>query len=234
MVDRILIIAIIVALLAGAFLLFTPKEAPSSGWAIAASNPLVIGGYGDNFSYAGKNVRPVSGTLSLMYDPKTHTGTITAAVTSTQKSGALRVAANESLTGKITLSSHITTSDQIITNADIYGDTGIGGPELPVTHALLAGITTFTLDQDGKPMYKNLVGEWSLAQALRKKDGAIRQSGLYYSPLLRDKTGFTDPNRLEFTLILHSSNPDKSNNPPYTVALQLVFTAVRITQRPPA
>ncbi len=236
MIDRTIVIIVgVAALIAGALLLaamFTPSPPPGSGWRITANHPVVVGGYGDNFQYSGKDVRPVGGDVALVFDPKTHTGTIVGTVSTTAASGALWIAAATKLTGRITLSARITPADRVVTNADIYGDTGFGGPNLPTTHALIAGAGTFDLYVNGKLVYTGLRGEWSVADAVRKPDGSIRQSGLVYSPLLRDKTGFSDPHRREFTLIVHSTAADPNNNPPYTVALQIVFTAVTVNHRP--
>ena len=234
MIDRtVLIIVAVAAVVAGALLLtvlITPS--PTSGWRISADHPVVVGEYGDNFQYSGKDVRPITGDVTLAVDPTTHTGTITATVSTTAASGALQVAAATKLTGHITLSSHITPADRVVSDADIYGDTGFGGPSLPTTHALIAGTSTFDLYVNEKLVYTGLRGEWSVADALRKPDGSIRQSGLVYSPLLRDKTGFSDPHRREFTLIIHFTAADPNNNPPYTVALQIVFTTVTVNHRP--
>lgn len=232
MVYRILTIVIVVALVGGTFLLLTHKESPSPGWVITASHPVVIGGYGDNFSYSGTDVRPLSGKLALRFDPASHGGTITISVTTTEKSGAIMPSVKGSLTGSITLSSRITPDDSIISDKYIYGDTGIRSPKLPETYAYLAGEGTFDLYLNGKLVDEKLYGEWALAQALRKEDGAIRKSGLVYSPLLRDKTGFADPKKAQFILILHSPDPDPNNNPPYALVLHLVFTAVKIAKSP--
>jgi len=69
-------------------------------------------------------------------------------------------------------------------------------------------------------------GVWSLADALRKDDGSIRQQGLTFSPLLRDKTGFSDPSRLEFTLLLY----DDTRGGISPVLLHLVFRTVHIPE----
>ena len=230
MAYRILILVLVVGLVAGAFILFSAR--PTTSWIVKADHPLVVGGYGDNFSYSGSAVRPLFGKLTLMFDPNAHAGTIDVSITTTEESGPIKLSAKDALTGVITLSSRITPKDRVITDTDIYGDTGIRGPELPVTHALLAGDSAFDLYLNGQLVYDNLQGEWMLAQALRKEDGAIRKSGLYYSPLLRDKTGFADPQRMEFTLILHSTESDPKNDPPYTVALQLVFTSILVNREP--
>lgn len=231
MTYRILIIVLALTVIAGAFLLI-PRSNSSFGWVITATHPLVIGGYGDNFSYSGTNVRPLIGRLSFKFDPASHVGTIAISITTTEKSGPIKLSPNDPLSGAITLVSHIDTDAPIISGKDIYGDTGIRAPKLPETYADLAGESLFDLYLDGKLIDENLHGEWMVAQALRKPDGAIRKSGLYYSPLLRDKTGFADPKRREFTLIVHSTKPDPNNDPPCTAALQLVFTSVTIEKMP--
>ena len=115
----------------------------------------------------------------------------------------------------------------------INGDIAGGDPNLPQTHALLAGKGAFDVYVDGKLTYENLQGEWSLADAVRQSDGSIRQSGLVYSPLLRDKAGFSDPERTEFTLLLHSGESDENNKPPYSVVLHIVFSDVTIEKQSP-
>ncbi len=230
MVYRILIVVLVAGLIASAFILLNTPSSPA--WIVKADHPLVVGGYGDNFSYSGTDVRSLSGKLELTFNPNAHTGTITVSITTTEKSGPIKISSQEELTGEISLSSRIGPDAPIITDTDIYGDTGIRGPELPLTHALLAGESLFNLYLNGRLVYQNLHGEWMLAQALRRNNGAIRKSGLYYSPLLRDKTGFADPKRMEFTLILHSTEPDPKNDPPYTAALQLVFTSITVNQEP--
>ena len=229
MLARLFPLAVVIGLLAGAFLILSPR---SPGWEVRADAPLVIGGYGDNFSYSGKGVRPLSGSLSFTYGPEVHTGVISVTLATTAESGTLQLGAGGALSGEIKLSGRITPTDRIVADTDIHGDTGLWGPELPRVHAILAGTGTFDLLVDGKPVYTDMVGEWSLEQALHRPDGSIRKSGLYYSPLLRDKTGFADPDRLEFDLIVHSPDVDQGNNPPYTIVLHLVFTHVAIEHRP--
>jgi len=228
---RIVGFALVLAAIAMVFLL-VPKGGPAPGWIIDATYPIVVGGYGDNFSYSGADVRPLTGTLSLRFDPIRHDGTIAGSVKTTAKSGGLRLSSAEAVTGEIELYSRIEPDTPIITDADIYGDTGIRGPVLPKTHAYLAGKSSFSLYVNGKRVDEKLEGEWALVQAVRKEDGAVRKSGLVYSPLLRDKTGFADPKKTQFILIVYSSAPDPNNDPPYALVLHLVFTAVKIEKSP--
>ena len=230
MIEKILL-AIGVIALVGWFLLGTGED-ESPAWVIHADQPLVIGEYGDNYAYTGEGVHPLKGSLDLHINLPQGDGTLMVSLETTEESGTLRVSSSEELSGEIRLVSHIDRSDRVEEGIPIYGDTGNGGPELPRTHATLAGWSKFDLYVNNRIRYSNLSGEWAVAQALRRDDGAIRQSGLVYSPLLRNKTGFPDPEKIEFTLILHSGVPDPENDPPYALALHLVFTQVTIEVGP--
>ncbi len=200
-------------------------------WLIHAQAPSAIGGYGDNMCYDGHNVRPINGTLMLRI-ASDGTGTLDLSVTTTDKSGPLRISASDEISGTITISAHLDNTSHINQAVKIHGDTKNGGPSLPQTFALITGEGAFDLYVNGALHYRGLRGEWSVADAVRKNDGSIRQSGLVYSPLLRDKTGFSDPTHQEFTLLIHSETADAGNKPAYDLVLQLVFSDVTIEKQP--
>ena len=230
MIEKILL-AIGVIALVGWFLLGTGEdEGPT--WVVHADHPVIIGGYGDNYTYTGDGVRPLKGSLDLLFNLPQGEGRLIVSLETTEESGSLQIFSSEELSGAFRLVSRIDRSDHVEEGIPIYGDTGSGGPELPRTLAILAGWSRFDLYVNDKIRYSNLSGEWAAAWALRRDDGAIRQSGLVYSPLLRNKTGFSDPEKIEFTLILHSEVPDPENDPPYALALHLVFTQVTIEKGP--
>jgi len=237
MVYRIVIaiaaVALVVLLFAGNDDLPVPLPLEQPSWVVRAQTAWVAGGYGDNFAYSGKNVRALQGTLELHYDPAEASGTIVVDVETTQASGPLRIGAGQSLEGHIRLTSTLSASDQILEDTPVFGSTGHGGSAFPVTHATLAGQSRFALSAGGRPVASDLAGEWALADALRRSDGSIRQSGLVYSPLLRDKSGFSNPKETQFLLVVHSDTADPDNAPPYAIALDLFFTHVMIEERPP-
>ena len=230
MIEKILLFIGVIALV-GWFLLGTGEdEGPT--WVVHADQPLIIGGYGDNYAYTGDGVRPLKGSLDLRLNLPQGEGRLMVSLETTEESGSLQISSSEELSGAFRLVSRIDRSDRVEEGIPIYGDTGNGGPELPRTLAILAGWSRFDLYVNDKIRYSNLSGEWAAAWALRRDDGAIRQSGLVYSPLLRNKTGFSDPEKIEFTLILHSDVPDPENDPPYALALHLVFTQVTVEKGP--
>jgi len=230
MIEKILLVIGVIALV-GWFLLGTGEdEGPT--WVVHADQPIIIGGYGDNYAYTGDGVRPLKGSLYLHLNLPQDEGRLMVSLETTEESGSLQISSSEELSGAFRLVSRIDRSDRVEEGIPIYGDTGNDGPELPRTLAILAGWSRFDLYVNDKIRYSNLSGEWAAALALRRDDGAIRQSGLVYSPLLRNKTGFSDPEKIEFTLILHSEVPDPENDPPYALALHLVFTQVTIENEP--
>jgi hypothetical protein len=221
------VLVLSIAVLAGWLLRST-----DSVWSIRASSPRVVGGYGDHFAYDGKGVRPIEGSLELHLNASRLAGTLTVTLQTTDTSGPLHVSSATSLEGKVKLVSQIERSNRIETGIFLYGDTGTGGPELPRTYASLAGWSRFDLFVGEELVYSGLHGEWALIDALRRSDGAIRQSGLIYSPLLRTKTGFSEPGRDEFLLVLHSDEPDVENRPPFAIVLHLVFEQIEIESAP--
>ena len=232
---RILILIGVVAALVGVLFMLPSKPptppAISPDWVVRADAPELIGGYGDNLCYDGEGVQTLSGTLSFTLS-RDGTGSIDASVSTTESSGPLHPTSTGDLSGTIRIRSRIDATSKLQENATINGDISGGDPNFPQTHALLAGKGAFDVYVDGKLLYEGLQGEWSLADAVRRSDGSVRQSGLIYSPLLRDKSGFSDPKRTEFTLLLHSDVPDPNNKPPYSIVLHLVFSEVTIEKQP--
>ena len=236
MVYRILIAAAALALVIlffsdGHRTLLPPGPTPPS-WSVRADAPFVVGGYGDNFAYSGKTVRPLHGTLELRYDPTNKTGIVSISVQTTKESGPIQITANRTLEGEVRLTSTLRPSDRVLEDTHVFGSTGRGAATLPETLAALAGWSQFDLSAGGAPVAAELSGEWALAEAIRRSDGSIRQSGLVYSPLLRDKTGFSNPKETQFVLVVHSNTADPDNAPPYALALDLVFTQVTVEERP--
>ena len=223
-----LLVAVLSIVVLFGWLLFTTDTI----WHIRANSPRIIGGYGDHFAYDGIDTRPFEGALDLYLNMSLSTGTLTVTLRTTDASGPLKLSSDTSLEGRIKLVSQIVRSDRVEEEIPVYGDTGTGGPELPRTRAVLAGWSRFDLFVEEDLLYSGLQGEWALIDALRRADGAIRQSGLIYSPLLRDKTGFSDPQRKEFILIVHSDDSDPENKPSFTVVLHLVFGEVEIDRSP--
>ncbi|HHK67280.1 MAG TPA: hypothetical protein ENJ47_02605 [Candidatus Acetothermia bacterium] len=217
--DSLRTIALILAIAAigiGAFLYASYEvKSPTDTWQVKLADPIVIGNDDDRFAYAGGPlVREVSGSGRLSFSPEKRTGSIRIDFTDPEGDG--------EWTGRNDLRSRLNGTTKIDSNVEIDGETGLGEVRLPQSHAYLAGMSDFTVYSGLWPVGR-VRGFWSLAYAIRKEDGSIRNQGLVYSPLLRDKTVFSDPTRLEFTLILYEDDE---------VLLDLVFRKVTIVRSP--
>jgi len=191
-------------------------------WEIEATDPAVIGGPGDRFVYTGGDrIVPVDGRLSLKVEPDGR-GDLTIDLESP-----IGIAHGTQTASHVVLRAAFDAADLII-DGSIGGDTGLGEPRLPETRAQLAGSASFDVRLDDRAPIGPVVGFWSVAAAIRKEDGGIRQQGLVYSPLLREKTGFSDPDRLEATIVLYDAGT--ADEPP--VALHVVFRVVDVVGGP--
>jgi len=180
-----------------------------------ARNPWAVGNTEDAFAYAGEGVVAIQGTANLQLDPSSAKGTLEFDLLPDDALTAL--IGDEMPERSIVLHMH---TDSVWSDQTIHGHSEVGDSRLPETHVLYAGSGRFELLLDGMRQPTSWQGFWSIGDALRQSDGSIRDQGLVFSPLLRDQSGFSDPNRLELTLLVYDS-PDSD-----TVVLHLVFPDV--------
>jgi len=200
----------------------------TSGWEILLGDPVVVGDLEDPFVYAGGDaVRPVEGGGRIRFSEGTESGSVRATV---RLDGSASVLADgDPPVGEIVLRSRSSRANLVETDVVVHGETGRGESRLPETFALIYGAGPFELTLDGAPLRTDADVVWSVAQALRKDDGAIRNRGLVFSPLLRDDTVFADPDRLEATLLVYAPSGDGSRR----IVLHVVFRRVEILASPP-
>lgn len=210
------------------WLVVAPLVFPS-GWQIAGDSPRVVGDSVDPFVYAGGElVRPVVGAAVVRLAATGTGGMVRLSIESPEPSPPLSMRDGSVVGRSWELSSRVDRSAHVWSETRINGDTGLGERRLPDTAALVAGESRFDLTVDRNRRLTGLSGFWSVADALRQDDGSIRQQGLVFSPLLRDKTGFSDPDRLELTLLLYEDGPGSN------VLIQLVFTDVVVERSAPS
>jgi hypothetical protein len=216
------------AAVAAAFwvLAFWRGPAPASPeWDVSFSGAWVVGSPDDPYAYSGGSaVQSVEGQGRLLI-----TGaSIDLSMSVDLPSGAWLTFLGVPQSASHRLDVRLDTEVARWPAGPVYGDTGYGGAALPTTTAVVSGDAVFSLLLPGSSRTRlSVPGVWSLAQAIRQSsDGSIRQQGLYYSPLLRDKTGFSDPTRLEMTVIL--SLPDSKVMTDFI----LVFRDITVTAAP--
>lgn len=213
------------AVVVAGWLLIAPHVVPVEWW-IRAESPLVVGDSIDSFVYAGgESVRPVAGSGSLRIAASGR-GTIRVSLQPLESDPSFSLRDGSIVGRSWDLVSGVGDSSEVWTETPFHGNSGIGDTRLPETIALIAGQSGFDLTIDGNRRWNDLTGIWSIGHALRRVDGSIRQQGLVFSPLLREKTGFSDPERLELTLLLYENGKGSD------VLIHIVFRNVIIERSP--
>jgi len=179
-------------------LLYVPPPEARADWHVIVSSAVLLGTPDDPHSYEGVVVTDTPGSGVLVVDNGSITLTVSVEIGSTAWLSIL--ADTQSAPHRVEI--ELVETLVVWPHGPVYGDTAFGGSELPTTTAFLGGEGTFRVSDPTAHAMLSVPGTWSLAYAVRRSDGSIRQQGLYYSPLLRDKSGFSDTARLEFTLIL--------------------------------
>jgi hypothetical protein len=217
---------VVFGLAAAGWLIFShgALDAPSPAeWEVEATAPRRIGTADDPYAYAGgEAVRPILGTAELRAVQDGTSAAIVARLTLLDDAGLEPIRPDDEPIRELELQA--TGATAFWTDETIYGETERGGDEaLPQTDARIAGVSDATLSINGVARPGPLTLVWSVADALRREDGSIGQQGLIFSPLLREKAGFSDPGRMECTLILHDAD---------AVILHVVFSEVTILASP--
>jgi len=178
-------------------------DAVTSGWSVVGDAAVWIGRSEDSFVYAGGDgVRAVDGGARVQWSAAGGAGSVRATVQGPAARGLLL--GEREAVGELVLVSVLGPETDVRTGALVHGGTGFGEPRLPETDAVLAGRSRFDVLLNNEVLYRDLPGFWSVAQALRKDDGSIRNQGLVFNPLLRDRTIFADPDRLELTVLVYT------------------------------
>lgn len=215
--DFWIVLAAVAFAAAWVFLVIVPS--PAEYVRFEVKHPWAIGTSEDAFAYAGEDVHIIQGTASLRIDPDMEGSVLEIELLPDEALAAFLDGENPE--HSIVLCMQLERADNIWVDRPVHGDSGIGDSRLPEILALYAGSGSFELLIDGKKQPVGWQGVWSIGDALRQSDGSIRDQGLVFSPLLRDQSGFSDPDRTELTLLIYDT-PESD-----TVVLHLVFPGVR-------
>jgi hypothetical protein len=195
-------------------------------WQIQVSDPILVGDPEDPFVYAGgTSVRATSGDGSIRLFEGTVPGSLRLVV---ELDDATFFLPEDVPSGRLSLRASLESAASTVTERTIHSETGFGEGRLPETRAILSGSALFDVRVDGASWPEPLEGLWAVAHALRREDGAIRNQGLVFSPLLRDDTVFADPERLELTVLLYDTMGAQTGS----VALHVVYRDIRIERAP--
>jgi len=198
-----------------------------STWEINLSAPLLIGDLEDPFAYAGGDSvreRPGTGTIDLGRD-----GSGSLRLTLELDGTELILSEGVDVGGELEIRASLRTEETDASGGAVHGSSGRGDTRLPETNALLFGTAQLLISIDGETRGAPFEGLWSVADALRRKDGSIGNQGLVFSPLLRDDTVFSDPSRLELTLLVYGRDQEQTDS---SVVLHTVYRTVDVIRSP--
>lgn len=211
------------------------SEADAARWTIEATEARIIGGYGDNFDYAGENVRPLDGSATMTVDAEAGTAQLEVNISTTEASGPIRFSANRSFEGDIRIMQRLNTSRmdraRIATDVFLHGDTGNEAPVMPKIYNYFATWGPAKIWVNGEEVVPMIGSHTMFSEQARDAAGKIVDGeGQVYSPMLDDKSGFTDPEETEFHFVAHTTEPDSDNFPPHTAWIHLHFSDVDVVE----
>ena len=199
-------------------------------WHLKANNPLLIGGYGDNFNYDGSNVTPLIGVAETVLDAKKDLGT---AVVNLK--GSIHPEKGKTYSGDIMLVFRVKKGGPAFQEGGVadfvflHGDTKQDAPVMPKTRTFLGMWGEADVYVNNELIYKNLMGHMmytervrdTMSRAIYNKD----KSG-YYSPKNPDNGSVAAPDEKELHFVAHNMIKDKNNFPSYSVSIHLNFETV--------
>lgn len=211
--------------------------ADDGAWHIRATGARIVGGYGDNFAYDGQNVRPLEGSAEARIDPATGKGKVTVKVRTTEASGPIRFSKDTEWSGEIRIVQRLDTQKmdeaRIATDVFLHGDTGNEAPVMPKVYNYFATWGPSKIMVNGEEAVPMIGSHTMFTEQARGPDGKIQRGSTVYHPMkVQDKTGFTDPDELEFHYVAHTTEPDEGNFPPHTAWIHLHFSDVEILSQP--
>ena len=210
----------------------------SHHWHIKASGARIIGGYGDNFAYDGENVRPIEGSAEARIDPTTGKGEVTVKIRTTGESGPIHFARDTKWEGEIEIVQKLDTEKmgkaRIAQDIFLHGDTGNEAPVMPRIYNYFATWGPSKIMVNGEEAVPMIGSHTMFSEQSRGSDGKIRKGDTVYHPAkVKDKTGFTDADELEFHFVAHTSETDRNNFPPHSAWIHLHFSEVEVVSKPP-
>lgn len=211
-------------------------EAPEGQWQLRATGAKVVGGYGDNFAYDGSNVRPLDGHAEVNLDTENGEGEIVIELRTTEESGPIEWGADQRWEGEIRIVQRLNTQQmeqaRVMEEEWLHGDTGIEAPVMPRLWNYFATWGPSTIHVNGEEVVPMVGSHTMFSEEARGGDDRIANNGEVYSPMLDDKTGFTNPQETEFHYVAHTDEPDQDNFPPHTAWIHLHFSDVEVLEKP--
>ncbi len=211
------------------YMSFSGRHAPN--WKLRANKPLIIGGYGDNFAYSGKNVRLIEGSAVVDVNTKKNTGSMEVTF-----NGTITPEKGKTYTGEIKIVYNMFMEGPpyweggVADFVYLHGDTKQEAPVMPKVKTYLASWGPADIYVNGELVYKGLAGHMMYTERSRDVNTyAIynRDKSGFYSPKDPSNFSIANPDKRELHFVAHTTEGDKGNFPPHTVWIHLNFTDVQ-------
>ncbi len=200
-------------------------------WHLAADGPLLIGGYGDNFSYNGSRVTPLLGSAEVIMDAEKETGTGIVKI-----QGTINPEKDVTYSGDIMLVFRVKKGGAPFQEGGVadfiylHGNTKQDGPVMPKTRTYLGAWGETDVYVNGAQVYKNLMGHIMYTERTRDtKTRAIynKDKSDFFSPKDPTNGSIAAAAEKEIHFVAHSMEKDPDNFPAHSAWIHLNFENVK-------
>ena len=218
--------------------LAVPAQSPSKVFHAAGSNAWIAGGYGDNLVFTGENYNKTDGFITIDVNDETNEGMLVAQwEVEDWKYDASAPRAKGTM--KVVWTDFFGEADfmdgGIVSNLVLHGDTGKEAPVLPTLFSHSSGWGSADVYLNDEMIYDDIVAHYMVhdstrdpvTNAVHTRDGV----GIFVPALKGGDAGdgFTYPDRILTTLIVHTDVKDPNNLPPFTMFMRIHFQNMSIS-----
>ena len=202
---------------------------------VTASDPTIIGRYGNNIQWYGRELKEVNGSALINLDLTESFGQIVVELNDTE----LFPEEGAKLKGdfRFEFSKFEGTrnyqKDGVVTDLYLFGTTGREGNHLPETKAFVSAWGRVNVFMDGQLLYTDLVGHFLMSEGIRRTSGAIaNDEGIVYQHQDAAELGYVDPEDRELHFFVYSVDQDPKNFPGREVFVNILFEEFEIESKP--
>jgi serine/threonine protein kinase len=211
------------------------SKQPTANWVVNGANPFAIGNPADRFSYDGKNVVPMQGSMTMNVNADNDTGEVVMEVT-----GQIVVQAGMTKTGRWKIVQQIFSKDKdffqggVAVDVTMHGDTGREASFYPTMLGKLSTWGMANVFLDDQLLYENLGIHVMYTQGLRNDQHQILKGSAECCYSVREfDNGYMDTKTEQIVVLVFTQGTyGSSGTKPDDVWMEINFTKVEIKGRP--